>query len=395
MSEPRQRAVLIGPDVQQNRGGIAQFTTRLANALSESCDLTFFSWLEIYPRFLFSRSAVAPSDGLRSNVTAQAELSFSRPSSWRSCAEKIAALNPEKVFFTWTHPVHAPIFIAIAKRLRTLVRSELILICHNVMPHDRLPGALKLTQKCFEHFDRLIVHSRYEAERLERFCIGVPSTVGFMPVFDFFQTPTSQPRAARAPRILFFGSIRPHKGLDLLLRAIPLVKNVHPDIRVRIAGEEFFKKGSIARRVLARSAPDPLELIQTLELQDSVELDIRYIPDSEIPKVFSDVDAAIFPFRAANQSASLSLAFSYGIPAVAPRVGFFPEVIAPDINGVLVTPDSPASLAEGIIRALSRRLPGSWVHSHAEEYSWSRYSELLLGGTASGFTDRAHQMVNA
>ncbi len=376
MNSPRRQVVLVGPDSARYRGGIAQFTSRLAAELEHNAALSFISWEELYPRLLISRENSGP--GVLPGKAGEPLLRYSHPASWTRAARHIASLNPAKVIFTWSHPVHAPVYLAMLKELRKASSAELIAICHNVLPHENFPGARVLTKACFTRFDRLVVHSISEERRLLSFLPAANSTRAFIPEFKFYAPANRDEHPL--PRLLFFGAIRRYKGLDLLLRALPKVREQYPGVKLRIAGEEFYR-GKLAEKFLPGKRYRPLELIRELDLESAIEPDIRYIPDEEIPAVFTGVDAAIFPFYSASQSASLSLALAMGVPVVATAVGGFPDVVQSGENGRLVEPGNPQLLANGILKLLASPPSRAAVLASAEKYSWSRYCSLLLTGS--------------
>jgi len=371
------KTVLLGPEALRYRGGISQFTSRLALELSRSSDLRFFTWKELYPRILISREREDSGAREKTPLLAHPIISYSKPWTWRHLANAIAQEAPDLIFLTWSHPIHAPIYLALIRMLRKRVRGEIVLICHNVIPHEYFPFAQTLARKVFRSVDRVIVHSHEEKSRLKALAVTTECTELFMPRFDLFEAKQLRTQSKRK-RLLFFGSLRGYKGLDVLLRALPLVRNSFPHIVLKIAGEPFYQSSSALLRLFRKSEVPLVELIDELNLRESVELDLRYIPDQEIPELFSQADAVVYPFRSVTGSASLSLALALGKPVVASRVGDLESVIKPGINGLLVSPNNPVALAEGICSLLKQLPTESEVVASTAEFSWSRYCQQAL-----------------
>jgi hypothetical protein len=80
-------------------------------------------------------------------------------------------------------------------------------------------------------------------------------------------------------------------------------------------------------------------------------LDLRFVPDAELPVYFGAADIAVVPFRRSLTSGSVALAATYGLPVVAPRL---PSVTA--ITGAEAPFLYDPSMADGLRTALRRSL---------------------------------------
>jgi len=141
--------------------------------------------------------------------------------------------------------------------------------------------------------------------------------------------------------ILFFGRIRPYKGIEYLLDAFRLLSDDRPaNYRLIIAGEP--KKGS----------EEYLHEIQESVKRDfnrgQVILRIQFIPDDEMELYLKGADVLVLPYKEIFQSGVLFLAYSFGLPVVATDVGSFREEIVEGITGFLCKPGDPAELANAI-----------------------------------------------
>jgi len=106
------------------------------------------------------------------------------------------------------------------------------------------------------------------------------------------------------PLLLFFGIVRPYKGLRYLLEAIPLVRAHLCDVMLVVAGE-FWED----RRLYE-------EQIRRLGIGDSVVLEDRYIPNEQVPLYFSAADLFVAPYDRVTGSAALQMARSFGLPVL-------------------------------------------------------------------------------
>jgi D-inositol-3-phosphate glycosyltransferase len=141
--------------------------------------------------------------------------------------------------------------------------------------------------------------------------------------------------------ILFFGAIRPYKGIEYLLDAFRLLlADKQANYRLIVAGEP--KKGS----------EEYLHQIRQSVTRDfdhgRVILKTHFIPDDEVELYLKGADVLVLPYKEIFQSGVLFLAYSFGLPVVATDVGSFREDIVEGRTGFLCKPGDPAELAKAI-----------------------------------------------
>jgi glycosyltransferase involved in cell wall biosynthesis len=124
----------------------------------------------------------------------------------------------------------------------------------------------------------------------------------------------------------FFGRLVPYKGLEVLARAMPIVWEQRPEIRLRISG----------------GGDEPFELGD-----ERVQLERRYLPESELGSFFASVSLSVLPYTEASQTGAGSVAIGHGVPIVVSRVGGLPD-LALDASYV-VSPGDPQALAAAIL----------------------------------------------
>jgi len=199
--------------------------------------------------------------------------------------------------------------------------------------------------------------------RGEGYKTGIVQT--FLPVHELGGAIPSRGDARRTLNLtgnvaLFFGHVRPFKGLDVALRAWRLLE---ADVTLVVAGEAWWKSESEYR-----------ELAKGLS---NVRFDFRYIPDAEIATYFAACDVVLAPYRIEAQSGVALTAFHFSRSVIASDAGGLPEIIEPDM---LFPSEDHAALAARIDaffarndRAeLERRAAGQ-----ARKYSWEEYGALF------------------
>jgi len=178
--------------------------------------------------------------------------------------------------------------------------------------------------------------------------------------------------------ILFFGAIRPYKGLEYLVAAFQQLAVRQGKLRLIIAGAR--KKGS----------EEYLDAIQrTIDQEPSREQvlqKIDFIPDDETELYFKAADVAVLPYTEIFQSGVLFLAYSFGLPVIATDVGSFAEDIVEGKTGFICKPSDAAGLAEAIQKYFESDLFLELEHrrSGIREYvlstnSWDRVGDLTIG----------------
>ncbi len=138
-------------------------------------------------------------------------------------------------------------------------------------------------------------------------------------------------------RVLFFGRWSHYKGIDLLVKAEPLITRRVPAARFVLAGE------------------GPLQLAD-LQAQmrhpENFEIYNYSIPDEQVAEFYQQAEIVVLPYRQATQSGPLHIAGTFGKPAIVTRVGAMPEVIQEGETGLLIPPEDPEALAQAVCRLL-------------------------------------------
>jgi glycosyltransferase involved in cell wall biosynthesis len=168
------------------------------------------------------------------------------------------------------------------------------------------------------------------------------------------------------PVVLFFGLLRPYKGLDVLLEAWR---------DVPAGGAELWIVGRPRMDIapLLASAPPGVRFVS------------RYVPDTELASYFRRADVVVLPYSRTDrfdQSGVLATALAFAKPVVLSDVGGFGEVAATGA-GVLVQPGDVGSLSAALRRVLGdagerSRLAEAARAAAAGPYSWDEAARRTL-----------------
>ncbi len=369
----KRRAALVGP-THPAPGGIVHFTEGLAAALAERGDTLVVGWSRRFPARLYPGTIA--DEVSETAVTAPGEpiLDLLDPRTWRRAARRITDFQPDVAVLQWWHALHAPVVISLRRSLRR-AGIPVVVVCHNIEPHETNRLWRALTRRALGGAGALIVHAAALRPQAERAAPGVPVVDGFLPVFANVAAATGPAGpdevvalrrrlgAETCPLLLTFGYVRPYKGVE---DAIAAMAHVRTRAVLLVAGECW------------ESPNRHREAAEAAGVTDRVVLDFRYVPNDEIPAMFTAADAVVLPYRTATQSAVAALAFAFDRPVVATRAGGLAELVEDGVTGALVPPSDPEALAAAIDRVLAdRRDWGAAIADVRARRSWARYLDLI------------------
>jgi glycosyltransferase involved in cell wall biosynthesis len=182
--------------------------------------------------------------------------------------------------------------------------------------------------------------------------------------------------------ILFFGAIRPYKGLEYLTDAFRRLAASHADYRLIIAGEP--------KRGCEEYIGDIQQGISDDRSGKLVIQKIHHIPDEETELYFKAADVLALPYTHVFQSGVLFLAYSFGLPVVASDVGSISEDILEGSTGFLCRPCDAGDLARVIEQYFASEVFKTLASRRQEirEYANARHSWDIVGDvTRKVYTD--------
>ncbi len=249
--------------------------------------------------------------------------------------------NVRAVIHTMPHPFSLPA----AQRVRR-PNIPLIVVAHDANPHPGEPKKLlwKSIRAMWARATAIVALSEHVASDLRATGIDQTKPIAIIPhgPLHAINSP-SDPKLTQlvgpAPSVLFFGRLLEYKGIDLLLKAWPLVIKRVPSAHLHIAGE-----GPLSAELRKQQ--------QSGMLATSISLDLRWIPDEEIPKLLENARVLAVPYTEASQSGVIPSARTFGLPVVATNVGGLCEQVTDNVDGLL-TEKNPNAFADAVIRTLT------------------------------------------
>ncbi len=378
----RPRIVFVGP-AAPFRGGIAHFSNRLAQAMEAEADVRLVTFTRQYPKLLFPGESQFEDTPWAFARAPERLIDSINPLTWLKAGRAIADERPDAVVFVHWLPFFVPAYLGVLGAMRRRLKAlgapppQVSLFLHNVYPHKAFPATKPLMRALLGAADRAFTLSEHVLRDAHAVRPALPIYEGFHPVYDIFHDPipAAEARAGlglpEARTLLFFGYIRPYKGLDVLLDAMPEIHR-RTGARLIVAGEFYNNEDELRGKVTALGLDQGEAPV--------VRFFSQYIPNEEVHRYFSAADALVQPYRRATPSGVAQTAFFFGKPMVTTNLGVFAEVVPDGVAGVLVPPEDPAALADGVARFydLGPERLAEGARQQALRFSWDALVDKLL-----------------
>jgi glycosyltransferase involved in cell wall biosynthesis len=352
--------------------GISYYTCQLSGALAERTTASAILMRRLLPRVFYpgrarvgrplARLAYDPRVRVFDGVDWFWLPSIVRATRW------LRRERPEVVVFQWWTGtvVHSYRLLAAVARA---VGARVVIEFHEVQDTGelRVPLARAYTDRALAGLLRqaagFIVHSGHDRDAL-----AAAYDLSGRPVTVVGHGPFDQHRAPRVAgedgvcRLLFFGTIRPYKGLEHLVAAFDRLTSAE------VAGYSLTVVGETWEGWTA-----PLELIAASRHRDRITLVNRYVSDDEVTDCFARADVVVLPYLRSSASGPLHIAMSNGLPVVVTPVGGLAEAVA-DYPGALTVPPADVPALTDALRA-AKSMSGQ---VHADPHSWQRNVDAIL-----------------
>ncbi len=356
-ARPREGVLVVGSGTRFI-SGVSHYTRYVAIALSERTSVSVILMRRLIPRALYPGRARVGDETL-TEETYPAEMDVFDGVDWYWMPSMLRALRllrrkrPEAVLFQWWtgSVLHSYVLLAFAARLQG---ARIVIEIHEIQ--DTGEAKLAPVRSYVRRFGRLlmgmadayIVHSEFDRAALARnFDIAErPVRVVRHGPFSHYAVADSAPlreAPAEACNILFFGTIRPYKGLEDLVRAFEALAATDEHCWLTVVGETW------------EDWTHPLEMIEASSFKDRITLVNRYVSDAEASRWFAGADIVALPYRRSSASGPLHLTMDAGLPVVVTDVGGLREAAEGYEGAVFVPAADPAALEGALREAMALR----------------------------------------
>jgi glycosyltransferase involved in cell wall biosynthesis len=355
---------------------MSYYTIRLANALGGRFDVVAIPMRQLLPTFMYPGRARVGSVATQLEYDPAVEVLdgidwYWGPGLFRDL-NKLRKMRPEVVIFEWWTGTVLHTYLAIALMAK-LWGATIIVEFHEVLDtsEENIPLARAWVKALGGHFFRLasgfVIHSEADRVPLEkryrlrgRPCELIPHG----PFDHHVSKPSSDgtpPAVYReAPpgtlNLLYFGIIRPYKGVADLIEAFGLLDDDEAEnYWLTIVGEIWEGWDVPARQIELNRHNKRITLVN------------RFVDDDEVAGYFAGADAVVLPYHRSSASGPAHVAMSGGLPLVITAVGGLPAAVADYEGAILVPPRDAVGLRDGI-----RQLPKLAGQTYKDPHSWDR-----------------------
>lgn len=346
------RVAILGP-VHPLRGGIALHTARWSAALrAAGHEVRVFSFARQYPSILFpGTSQFDAGDPVcdLGDPAPEAIVDSVGPWTWQATIRALRDNPPDVLVLQRWHPFFAPALSWVARALRA-DGIPVVWMVHNAQPHDGPAWLWKpLARLGYAPEDLCLVHAASEVRALRS--LGVE---GRIETIEHPAPPGVEilPRgsARRTLRMgqdetvfLFFGHVRPYKGVEVLLEALTGLAADPRPWRAMIVGEWYYD------RTAASAYIEKQGLIRHVHLVDA------FVSESEVAMHFAAASVVVLPYRAGTQSGVVPQAFAFGRPVIVSDVGAVAAAVRDGETGLVIPPHDAGALHGALLEILDGR----------------------------------------
>ena len=355
---------------------MSYYTIRLANALGGRFDVVAIPMRQLLPTFMYPGRSRVGSMATRLEYDPAVEVLDGVD--WYWGPSLLRALNtlrrksPEVVIFEWWTGTVLHSYLAIAL-VAKLLGAKIIVEFHEVLDtsEENIPLARAYVRALGRPFFRLasgfVIHSDADRVPLEqRYQLrGRPCELVHHGPFDHHvsKQASDQPLPAvhrEAPagtlNLLYFGIIRPYKGVADLIEAFGLLDDDEAENYWLTIVGEIWEGWDL-----------PAQQIASHRHQKRITLVNRFVDDDEVAAYFAGADAVVLPYHRSSASGPAHIAMSAGLPLVITSVGGLPGAVAEYEGAILVPPHDATALRDAI-----RDLPKLCGQTYKDPHSWDR-----------------------
>jgi glycosyltransferase involved in cell wall biosynthesis len=345
MNSSQKKIIIIGP-AYPYRGGNSLFVSHVYDVLKDDFEVKIFNYSLLYSSFLFpgktqydqSTTVIkkAPNERLVNSIS---------PFSWFKVANRIIKENPDLIVFDWWHPFFAFCHFTISELIKKKFQKKILFITENFISHEGNFIDRTLTNLGLRNASSFLALSAIVEKEVSLIANGRKVYKSELPIYDCYDSDDFTSVATLRSELgfseknkvlLFFGYVRKYKGLDLLIDAFPAIKSSFPDAKLLIVGEFY-------------DSPDPYyDKIHKLNIDKDTVIINKFVPNEDVKKYYKVSDLVILPYRSATQSGILNVAYGFSKPVLATNVGGLVEFIDNGKTGIIIKPDSPEEIANGV-----------------------------------------------
>jgi len=180
-----------------------------------------------------------------------------------------------------------------------------------------------------------------------------------------------------SPVVGYVGRVVPSKGVTALIKAMRVVWQWNPEVRLVLAGPRMSAGMPADQEV-------ELALARLPEAERSRVLLLGEFDEEDKASIFDSLDVFAMPSIGESFGIAYLEAWMCGKPVIGANVGSTPCVIRNGVDGLLVNPQDPRHIGEAIVRLLKdplecARLGQAGYTRTTSEFTWDRVIDRIEG----------------
>ena len=298
------------------------------------------------------------------------------PFDWLYLLAYILIRDIRIVHYMW---VVTPAFDVFMMKLLKQLNRKIVYTAHNPFPHDHKERDIESYCRVYRQADQIIALTEYSRNEILQKVQDVENSVHVIPHGDyevlFSRAGFNQAlfddvkrKAGNRHIVSFLGSIRPYKGLDFFIQAIPLIRSQSSNYFFLIGGSVITSGGK----------EEWLEKTGQLG-GDDICIDIRFLPTENFKAYLELTEVLVQPYISASQSGNTVMAYAAGKPVISTDVGGLGEMTEDGKTGYVIAPQNPQAIAEAVIKCFEGdnypRMSQQARRVARETYSWKTIAE--------------------
>ena len=375
-------------------GGISYYTIHAANALARTHDVSVILMRKLLPTRLYPGWKRVGANLTRLEYDPAVRVFdgvdwYWLPSMLRALLFLMKERPGTLVIQWWSGTVlHSYLLLALVARL---LGVRIVIEFHEAQDpgEAKLPLAQIYVRLVAPLLVRLahgcVIHSEYEKKLLQGHYDLEERLIAVIPhgPYNHYRSSEREQEQRIIPaaccNLLFFGLIRPYKGLeDLIMAFDSLPENEIARYWLTVVGETW------------EGWTLPTQLIHRSRYRERITFVNRYVSDAEVAEFFAGADAVVLPYHRSSSSGPLHIAMSCGLPVIVTGIGGLIEAVSDYEGALVVSPGDCASLRNALLKVVKLR-----GKRFTDPYSWENssllYHELFeaLYSTSSKPGDRS------
>jgi glycosyltransferase involved in cell wall biosynthesis len=299
------------------------------------------------------------------------------PFSWFKAYGEIKKNRPDIVIFVWWMPFFGPALSTIAYLIRKKLKpTKVCFLVENYISHESRWFDTFFTRLTLRWADSFICESKFIKEQINNDFPQKPIFETTLSIYDCYNMNKFNKETSREYLnintenvILFFGLIRPYKGLNKLIESFKHLLIEKPDTTLLIVGEcyEDIKKYE--------------KMISHYGINDKIIMINHFIANEDIEPYFKASDMVAMPYYSGTQSGILMMAYAFFLPVVITDVGGISELVKNNETGIIIKDNNVENLLPAMYKILDTKNNISYsnnISSFIHNFGYTNLKNILL-----------------